>query len=86
MRSDTDGDPGDLLIGMVDDAVHVGATLLGVVDAEMDLADADVENDDLARFIGGQRQRVGVVGMNNGVGLGGDQIDRHGAGAIGQQA
>ncbi len=61
LRADHDGDLRLLLVGVVDDAVHVGAAVLGVVNAEMNLADADVEHDDLARFVGMQRQRVGIV-------------------------
>ena len=58
---------------------------LGVVDAEMDLADADVEGNDLARLIGVHRQRVGIVRLADGAGLAAT-MSRHGAGAIGEQA
>ncbi len=72
----------DLLVGVVDDAVHVGAAFLGVVDAEMNLADADIEHDDLARLAGVQRQGVGVVQTGRRAGL----VERNGAGALGEQA
>ena len=63
LRADHDRDLRVLLVGVVDDAVDVGAAFLGVVDAEVDLADADVEGDDLARLAGGQRQQVTGFGL-----------------------
>ena len=77
---------GELLVGVVDDAVDVGAAFLSVVDAEVDLADADIERNDLARLAGVHRQRVGIIRLANGAGLGSDDVNRHGAGAIGEQA
>jgi hypothetical protein len=51
LGADHDGDACDCGIGVVDDAVDVGAEVVGVVDAEVDLADAHVEHQHLARRV-----------------------------------
>jgi len=61
LGANLDANPGDLLVGVIDDAMHIGAAFFRVVDAEMNLAYTDVENDDLARFVGLQRQGVRVA-------------------------
>jgi len=58
---DVDRDQGLVAVGLVDDAMDVGAAFCGVVDAEVNLADADVECDHLAWPVVDQRQRVGVA-------------------------
>jgi hypothetical protein len=79
-------DAGYAVIGIVDDAVHIGAEVLGVVDAEVDLADPDVEHQHLARAVGVQGQGVGVVGLAHGAAVAGDKIHRHRPHAVEEQA
>jgi hypothetical protein len=72
-------------IGGVDDAVHVGAQVAGVVDAEVDLADAHVEGQHLARGVAVQRQGVGVIGLGRAAGLGVEDVGGEVAHAVEQQ-
>ena len=73
-------------IGGVDDAVHVGAQVAGVVDAEMDLAEAHVEGQHLARGVAVQRQGVGVVRLGRAAGLGVEHVGGEVAHAVEEQA
>ena len=66
--------------------MDVGTHVLGVVDAEVDLADAHVEGDHLAGLAGDQGQGVGVVGLGGAGGLPGNDVQTHVAHAVEQQS
>jgi hypothetical protein len=65
----------EALVGVVDNAVDVGAKVVRIVDAEMNLADADVEYDQFAGDVAIEGQRVRVAGPGDGTGLRGHNVD-----------
>jgi hypothetical protein len=53
-------------VGAVDDAMDIERFVVGVVDAEADLAQAGVDRKDLAVHVGLQAQRIGIIGLRDG--------------------